>query len=33
MQLWHSPLEFFQFIEEMLRVIEGDFFFNWPRSR
>jgi len=26
-------LEFFQFIEEMLRVIEGDFFFNWPRSR
>ena len=32
-QLWHSPLESFQFIEEMFRASEDDFFFGWPRSR
>jgi len=32
-QLWHSPLESFKFIEELVRAIEDDFFFGWPRRR
>ena len=32
-QLWHPALESFQFIEELFRGIEDDFFFGWPRSR
>jgi len=32
-QLWHYPLESFKFIEELVRAIEDDFFFGWPRRR